>query len=270
MSRVACVAAAVRAAPWRALLSSLAVALAACAPPAPGLEEIVAHNRAVVNGAADTSLVSTLEVDLRMKDAKAGAELGALYRVNRRGQMRIDIYSGGQRVYTEAFDGKRGWDWGAQGTAATVDPHAAALWHGTQFPGMIFGLEDLVPNGHRLEYLGRERLSGVDYYVLKITLSDGFVTYRYVNPATWLIERGRDFRAFHPALDAHQTWIETVYSDYRRVDGVLRSFLSTNTDLGTGAWQATNTVTAIRVSQPLDPSIFQMPGETGRGGAPKP
>jgi hypothetical protein len=135
---------------------------------------------------------------------------------------------------------------------------------------MIFGLEDLVPNGHRLEYLGRERLGGVDYYVLKITLSDGFVTYRYVNPATWLIERARDFRAFHPALDAHQTWIETVYSDYRRVDGVLRSFLSTNTDLATGAWQATNTVTAIRVGQPLDPSIFQMPGESGSGGAPKP
>ncbi len=124
---------------------------------------------------------------------------------------------------------------------------------------MIFGLEDLEPNGHRLEYSGRERLGGIDYYVLRITLSDGFVTYRYVNPTTWLIERGRDLRAFHPALDAHEAWIETVYSDYRRVDGVLRPFLSTNTDLGTGAWQATNTVEAIKVNPPLDAAIFQMP-----------
>jgi len=234
--------------------------LAACTAPAPRLEEIVARNRAVVNGGADTSLISGLEVDLRIRDAKVGSELAAVYRVNRRGQMRIDIYAGKERVYTEAFDGRRGWDLGAAGGAATLDPHAAALWHGTQFPGMIFGLEDLVPNGHRLEYAGRERLAGVDYYVLKITLSDGFVTYRYVNPDSWLIERGRDFRAFHPALDAHETWIETVYSDYRRVDGILRSFASTNTDLGTGAWQATNAIEAIRVNPRFDPAIFEMPG----------
>jgi hypothetical protein len=173
--------------------------------------------------------------------------------------MRIDIFADGRRVYTEAFDGQRGWDLGAEGTAATVDPHSAALWHGTQFPGTIFGLEDLEANGHRLEYSGRERLGGIDYYVLRITLSDGFVTYRYVNPTTWLIERGRDFRAFHPALDAHEAWIETLYSDYRRVDGVLRPFVSTNTDLGTGAWQATNTVEAIKVNPPFDAEIFQMP-----------
>jgi hypothetical protein len=248
--------------PGGVLVSSCALVLAACVSRAPGLEEIVARNRAVVNGGTNTALIGSLEVDLRLKDAKAGSELRAIYRVNRSGQMRIDLYQGGERVYTEAFDGQRGWDLGAEGSAAIPDPHAQALWHGTQFPGMIFGLEDLAPNGHRLEYAGRERLGGVDYYVLKITLSDGFVTYRYVNPATWLIDRGRDFRAFHPALDAHQTWIETVYSDYRRVDGVMRSFVSTNTDLGTGAWQATNTIEAIKVNPSFDPAIFRMPAVT--------
>jgi len=189
------------------------------------------------------------------------------YKVTRDGRMRIDILKDGKRVYTEAYDGRRGWDWGADGSAPVEDPHGATLWHGTQFPGGTFTFKDMAALGHTLEYAGRERLDGVDYYVLKLTLSDGFVTYRYVNPTTWLIERGRDYRAFHPALDGHETWVETRWSDYRPVQGMLFSFASMNRDPQSGKTLATQEVTSMKINPGFDQAVFVAPaGPTSGSG----
>lgn len=221
----------------------------------PSLEQIVAHNRQATGSGA---VIHGLEIDLAMQDG--GSSFDAVYKVTRDGRMRIDILKGGKRVYTEAYDGRRGWDQGEDGSAPVIDPHGDALWHGTQFPGGIFDLADMHENGHRLEYQGRETLDGVDYYVLKLTLSDGFVTYRYVNPDTWLIERGRDYRAFHPAVNGTKTWVETAWSDYRPVEGVMRAFASVNNDLVAGKQLASQKVTAVKVNPAFDPAIFAMPG----------
>jgi len=248
----------------------LAVALCACVSlascvrpsspidPAPiNLGQILVNNEAAVNGHTDPANIRSMEVDLAMKDGKSAFD--AVYKVTRDGRMRIDIIQGCKRVYTEAYDGHDGWDLGEDGTAAVTDRYAAALWHGTQFPGQIFSLRDVAAHGHEVKYIGRESIDSVNYHVVEITLSDGFKTYRYINPATWMIERGRDFRAFHPAVDDKKTWIETVWSDYRPTDGVMRAYASVNTDLSTGKWQATNTVTGFKLNPDLDPSVFIRP-----------
>ena len=200
-----------------------------------------------------------MQIDLTMQDG--GSSMHAAYRVTRDGRMRIDIMQKGVRVYTEAYDGHSGWDLGADGGTPRADPHGDALWHGTQFPGNIFSLGDMKAAGHRLDYMGREELDGVRYYVLKLTLSDGFETYRYVNPDTWLIDRGRDFRAFHPALNSQKTWVETRWSDYRSVDGSLYAFKSVNIDLNTGKELAVTGVTAIKVNPTIDSRLFVAPGK---------
>lgn len=228
----------------------------------PGLAEIIANNDKAVHGTHLAGRVRAIEIDLTMQDG--GSTMDAVYRVTRDGRMRIDIARQGVRVYTEAYDGRAGWDLGADGKPPTPDPHGDALWHGTQFPGTIFGLGDMSAAGHRLEYEGREELDGVRYYVLKLTLSDGFETYRYVNPATWLIDRGRDFRAFHPALDSKKTWVETRWSDYRPVDGSMYAFKSVNIDLNTGKQLATTDVTGIRVNPAIDSTMFVAPGQSAR------
>lgn len=238
-------------------LLSFAAAVHALPEPPADLDRIVANNRQAMDGQQDTSGIYSLEIGLAMQDQ--GHPLDADYKVTRDGRMRIDILKDSKRVYTEAYDGHRGWDQGQDGSAPVVDPHGDTLWHGTQFPGQIFSLSDMRANGHRLEYTGREKLDGVDYYVLKLTLSDGFVTYRYVNPSTWLIDRGRDVRAFHPALDAHETWVETAWSDYRPVEGLLYSFASVNTDLATGKQLASQKVTRLKINPKFDSALFQMP-----------
>ena len=222
------------------------------------LGDILARNRAATWGANEPSTIGSLEYEIHIKEAKF--ELDGIYKVNRLGQMRIDLYSGSKRVYTEGFDGESGWALNAEGKASDESPTgSAALWHGTQFPGKIFTLDELPARGHRLESVGRESIGGVDYYVVKIVLSDGFETYRYLNPTTFLIERGRDFRAIHPALDPKAGWLEMAWTDYRPVAGVMRSFSETMTDLATGQWKQSMTVNSIRVNPELDPELFQKP-----------
>lgn len=221
---------------------------------AASLDQIVAQNAAAVGNAPEAQ---RMQIDLSMHDT--GQDFDALYSVTRDGRMRIDILVKGQRVYTEAYDGKQGWDMGNDGRVS-LDPHGETLWHGTQFPGNLFTLSDMARNGHKLEYTGREQIDGVDYYVLKLTLSDGFETYRYVNPDTWMIDRARDYRAFHPAMkDAKQTWVETVWSDYRPLGGARYAYASQNRDLETGKILATQKVTAIRFDPPIPDSYFEVP-----------
>lgn len=235
------------------LFSAALVAGCVSPPTRMSVENIIANNALAMHVTSETR-PHDLQVDLSMKDGDS--EFDAVYYVARDGRMRIDILRGGRRIYTEAYDGTQGWDIDENGKA-TVDPNGAALWHGTQFPEQVFTLGDLSAKGHRVDYAGREDIAGVNYYVLKITLSDGFQTYRYINPKTWLIERGRDFRAFHPAVDDKRKWIETVWSDYRPINGgILHPFLSTNIDLSNGKWLATNTVKSIKVDPNFDVSAF--------------
>lgn len=233
--------------------------LAGCAEPMAPLDlgQIVTKNRQAISRATPAAGTGTMEVDLKIEER--GTALDAVYRVTRDGRMRIDILRDGKRIYTEAYDGHQGWDWGKEGSKATIDPHGDALWHGTQFPGTIFALSDMAALGHRLDYVGREQIDGVDYYVLRLTLRDGFETYRYVNPETWLIDRGRDLRAFHPAVNDRKTWVETLWSDYRDVGGVLRPFVSANVDLVAASQLAKQEITAYKVNPDFDPAIFSMP-----------
>ncbi len=66
---------------------------------------------------------------------------------------------------------------------ATEDA-TAALRHGVELPGKLFGLHELKARGRRIELDGREKIEGVNYYVLRLTLNDGYRTTLYINPKT--------------------------------------------------------------------------------------
>jgi hypothetical protein len=90
-------------------------------------------------------------------------------------------------------------------------------------------------------------------------MPDGFLTYLYVNPTTHLIERQRDVRAIHPDLDSTSKWVETRFMDFRRMDGITRSFQDQQIDLRTGAVLATSTITSVEINVPIDSTVFSRP-----------
>jgi hypothetical protein len=157
-----------------------------------------------MGGRTAIEAVNSIEVDLHIVDPDF--EVDGKYRAARPGRMRIDVMAGGKHVYTEAFNGDRGWQWKGEGAATQEESPKAttALRHGVELPGKLFGLHELRQRGHRVDLASRERIDGTDYYALRITLNDGCTTTLYLDPKSWLITRRRDVRPLHVDIDPTQ------------------------------------------------------------------
>lgn len=239
-----------------ALLLVAAIGFASCNRPSIALDRLVAHNAKAMGGRSAIEAVHSIRVDLHVVDP--GFEVDGVYLAARPGRMRINIYAEGQHVYAEAFSGTHGWQWKGKGDPVEESPLAtAALCHGVELPGHLFGLHELRGRGHRVELVGREKIEGINYHALRVTLSDGYSTNLYVDPETWLITRRRDVRPLHPDVDPTPTTIENKMSDFRRVEGVLYPFASTDTDLATGKVLERTTVRSIKLNPEVDPKVFE-------------
>ncbi len=219
--------------------------------PEPSLAEVVARHTRALGGAAAIEGIDSLRYELDI--VEPAFTVRATYVVDRLGRMRIDVYSGEERVFTEAFDGRSGWQLGGDGEPArdATPEGSAALWHGTQYPTNILGLHEMAARGHRVELAGG--------HALRLVLSDGWEMRYTLDPATHLITRAQDERALHPDLDPTVKRLETVWSDYRPLGGTLKPFRSIQIDLATGQVLQTATITKAEVNPPLEPALFARP-----------
>ena len=229
------------------------------------LEEVLQNNLKAVR--EESSFGSIESTDLTLRISEADYSLVGRYRASSDGLMRIDVFDGDTRVYSEGKDEMGVWEWpGGEETPENVSHDGVgALEHGIEFN--LFALAELPARGHQIELAGTDTLRDERYFVLKITLSDGFATYRYVNADTWLIDLSRDFRAFHPGVDDTKKNIETRYEQWKRTDGVLAARRSQSVDLTTGSVIATTLVLESRYNVPreeLDLARTHVPS-----GAPK-
>jgi hypothetical protein len=120
----------------------------------------------------------------------------------------------------------------------------------------LFGLHELKARGHRIELDEREKIDGINYYVLQLTLSDGYRTTLYLDP-NWLITRRRDVRPLHVDVDPTPTTIEQRSSDFRTIAGVRFAFASSEIDLQSGKVLETVVVRGVKINPPLVSSIFE-------------
>lgn len=224
-----------------------AVMLAACSAGGSGdeptVEEILTNHVDATGGADAANDLANIRLDAEIVEPEF--TVTGVYRASREGWMRVDIFAGEQRVFSEGIDRRGGWQQAGTGAAITAagDDATAALAHGIEFN--LFGLHDLGTRGHRAELVGRERVDGIDYFVVALTLADGFERHLYINPDTWLIERHRETSALHPDLDSEERPAETIESDFQTMCGVLRPTRSRKIDLETGEEIQRSSVTAF-------------------------
>jgi hypothetical protein len=223
-----------------------------------GLSELVSENAAARGGRAAIEAIQSLEAKLRIVEPTYAAE--GVWRVDRRGRMRIDVSIGGKRVFTEAFDGTNGWQMPGDAPPKAASPEgAAALRHSGQLPTNILGLHEMAAHGHRLDLVAREQIGGISYYALVLTLDDGFQTRYYVDPSSFLITRSRVHKALHPDNDPTPSTIETVWSDFRPVAGVLFPFEARDTDLATGKLLQTTKLLEMSANRSTEDGLFHSP-----------
>lgn len=221
-------------------------AVAACAPRAPAeltLAEVIARHTEARGGAAALDAVrNTLNI---AEVVEPTFTVLGRYIASADGFMRIDVFHQGARAISEGVDSAGEWFWPGDAPAplpaSDVAVASGALRHGIEFN--VFGLHALPARGHTLALEGRELIADINYYKIKLTLADGFETWRYINPDTWMTDRSRDLRALHPDVDPTPIVIETEYTDFRPVAGVLSSYhwvqrtVASNETLQTGTIQ---------------------------------
>ena len=241
-----------------ALLVSLTTVLAAgChkSSDSLSLDEIIERNTDAMGGRGAIEAVQSIQIDLHIKDPSF--EVDGTYYATRPGKMRIDVSAEGKHVFTEAFDGQNGWQWEGKGEQKpATEKGAAALRHGVELPGKLFGLHELKARGHAMKSIGREQIDGVNYYVLQLILNDGYAVSLYVDTNSWLVTRRRDIRPLHVDVDPTPMTIEQVSSDFRDVNGVKFPFATTEMDLNTGKLLESTVTKSVKVNQTLSPTLF--------------
>jgi hypothetical protein len=231
------------------------LAVTGCSRAPATIDELIERNTEAMGGRAAIEAIQSIEVDLHISDP--GSEVDATYYAARPGKMRIDVFVAGQHVFAEAFDGQRAWEWDGKESKTASPLASAALQHGIELPGHIFGLHELRQRGHDLQLAGREMIDGINYYAVRLILRDGYGTTLFVDPESWLIKLRRDFRPLHPDVDPTPTTMEQRSSDFRRVAGVLFAFAGSETDVKTSKVLETSQIKSIKVNPAIDPVFFE-------------
>ena len=235
----------------------LVMFVAGCKQPSGSVsvEEIIERNSDAMGGRKAIEAVQSIRIDLHIKDPSF--EVDGTYYAARPGKMRIDVSAEGKHVFTEAFDGQNGWQWDGKGEQKpATEKAAAALRHGIELPGKLFGLHELKARGHSIKSSGREKIDGINYHVLQLVLSDGYTVSLYVDPTSWLVTRRRDVRPLHVDVDPTPTTIEQISSDFRDINGVKFPFATSETDLTSGKLLETTVIKSVTINPTLVPTFF--------------
>ena len=219
---------------------ALGAALATANAPPVTVDEVIARTTEAVGGA--DALRALRNVRLIAEWTENGTAFRGDYRATRDGRMRIDVFVDGNRVFSEGIDRAGAWEQRGPtaAPAAVGEVPRNALAHGIayRFDGIWFARE----HGSTVGLQGEEEVDGVRYRVVKHVFPDGFETYFYVNPQSWLIERQRNQRAYHPSNDPTVIRVETVHADFAPLCGVQFARASRDVNLGTGATLSANRV----------------------------
>ena len=171
--------------------------------------------------------------------------------------------SAGAVRYAEGYDGHQAWEQTREDSARRVVTGRAeiALRRVAQWPGNIVPLYRVGEFGDSLALEGVDSLEGELYYRLRLTLQDGFRRWYFVNATSYLIERARDARELH-ANDGNTREIETLFTDYRPVDGYWFPFTVIERDLRTGETLSARTVLDFFPGVELPDSLFAASGHS--------
>ena len=155
----------------------------------------------------------------------------------------------------EGYDGSA-WEWYKDPGVVlrTVGAAAAASRHGTE---LFDSLVDYKSQGTKIDLVGDEVFDGKPSYNLHITLADGFEKHLFVDKQSFLIIGDRRAAPIHAFGEPVRS--ENRISDYRRVDGVLFSFLVVEAQISTGNELNRFTTQSIEVNAKLDLSFFAPP-----------
>lgn len=208
---------------------------------APDLDAILSRHTEAMGGA--DAIEQRRAVDVVLEVAEASFSGTVRYRADRGGLVRVDVFVGDERVFSEGIDSEGPWQ--LAGDLDDVRPigeaGVAALRQGIELN--LFGLHEYRDRGHRMRLAEPILADAVEYVVLDVVFDFGARSLLLLDPVSCLVERRRDVRAFHPEIDADERSLETVVEEFAPLCGVPWPTVSRQVDFETGeTLQRTRTV----------------------------
>jgi hypothetical protein len=247
-------------------LVAMLFALSGCEKePHADISTILARHADARGGIAALDAVQAIEVDRRIEEGRR--KYTTQYVATHDGRMRLNVFQDSDIVFSEGFDGKSAWQRRGRLEPADDMPDWALAAVKRAVRHNLYALHQLAATGTKFTLTGRERVSGGLYYwVIEATDPDGYKRRLFIDPNTFLITRVQETSALNPDRTNYPTELDTYFSDFREVDGVIFSFKSEI--FGDEAGQAVQTTDAnqIVVNPEFDPAIFSQPEGVAAGG----
>lgn len=246
----------------RELTSTLTAALllAGCqASNHQSVDQLVERHTESRGGKAAIENVHSLRFDLEITEP--GFTVRGDYIATRDGYMRIDVYSGNERVFTEALGPDGGWQL-LQGATVPTDlseDGEKALERG--LIGNLYGLHELSAFGYTLSLSETEVDNSENFWAIDQVGPDGYSKRLFMDKSSFLITRTIDTSALHPDLDATRSQTETRYTDFEAFGGVLFARLTEKIDTASARVVQTVVVKEIDINPTIDTDRFDRPGE---------
>ncbi len=207
----------------------------------PTLEAVLASHRSAIGTAA-----AAVEIELLIEEP--AFTVSAIYRADRSGKMRIDVYADEKRIFTEALDGDGGWQQHGENAAreALSDTGRAALRRG--IIANVYALHERPAHGYTLSFDGTTTIKDLPHWQVTSRSPDGFEEVFFLDTRSGLIVQKAERSALHPDIDATQVNRVTILSDYRPIAGRQIAHRMQTIDADSGDVLQTTTVRAARIT----------------------
>lgn len=235
-------------------LTFLACAALSIPASAQNVDELIKKNIEARGGLEKLKGIKTIR--LTGKFHTDGMNIPLVIQIKRPGSVRGDAIFQGMAL-VRAYDGGTAWQINPLEGVKEAEPMTAYDTKEMIDIGDIDGpLVDYKAKGNTVELAGKEELEATPVYKLKVTLKDGDVKYLYLDAQNYLELK----ETWKRKEDGKVTDVDTVYSDYKAVAGVMIAH-SWETRVN-GELDDQTSLEKIEVNVSVDDSIFKLPKKT--------
>lgn len=244
----------------RKLLSALlSLILLACEPATElTLEQLLDRHAEARGGIDKLTNLNSVRIGLRITEPEFTVR--GDYVAARDGHMRIDIYAGDERVFTEALSPHDGWQLHrGETTGIDLSPDGdKALERG--LIGNLYALQELPDLGYRLSFAGTDSIVGEKFWVIDLTAPDRFTKRLFFDPESYLLVREQECSALHPDIDPTEYCFESRMERFASFDGIVYAQESRKYAVESGELVQTTEIESVQINPQFDNALFERPG----------
>jgi hypothetical protein len=183
------------------------------------VDQVIARNIEARGGLAKIRSVESERLDGQIRIGP-GAQGPVTVEVKRPNHMRMEMTLG-NRTILRGYDGRTGWTVNPFAANPSVQPMSAEDTQNIATEADIVGpLIDYAAKGNRVELVSLDSIGDRASYKLTVTFPSGQADSYYIDATTFLQARWQGERV----INGQPAMLESVFSDYRPVNGVMFPF----------------------------------------------